>query len=134
MKCSGALIARLVSDRVHDAAHVFRTMINLAHQEVLPFLALLAFSDLLDGADEARASPLTPGALETSKPTHLHPADFAISPLNPVLPRGAPWIGGIERCLDQKEAPTSLLRGVGARGSVADQTRRGDTKRGPDQV
>jgi hypothetical protein len=101
---------RLVSDRVHDAEHVLRTMIDLAHQEVVPFQALLAFGNLLDGADKARALPLTPGALETSKPTHLHPADFAVSPLNPILPRGALRIGGIERCLAICRKPFRIVR------------------------
>src|SRR5258708_40263773 len=73
-------------------------MTDLAHEEVLPFLALLAFGNVLDGADEARNPPLTPGTFETSKPTHLDPADFAASSLNSVLTRGALRIGGTERC------------------------------------
>ena len=97
-RSSGVLVA-VVSDRVHDAEHVLGTMIDLAHEEVLPFLALLAFGNVLDGADKVRGPPPTPGALEASKPTHLHPADFAVSPLNPVLAQGAMRIGGsMPRC------------------------------------
>jgi hypothetical protein len=50
----------LVSDRVHHAKHVLRTMIDLAHQEVLAFLVLLALRDISDGTDEAHDLSRTP--------------------------------------------------------------------------
>src|SRR5262249_38750519 len=56
------------------------------------------------------APPLMPGSLETSKPTHLNPADFAVSPLNPVLARAALRIDGIERCLDVCPKPFCIVR------------------------
>jgi hypothetical protein len=84
----------LVSDSVHDAENVLSAMIDLAHEELQLFLvrlalglALLAFGNVLDGADEAHGSPLMPGPLETSKPPHLYPMDLAVSPQNPVLMR-----------------------------------------------
>jgi hypothetical protein len=41
-------------------------MIDLAHQEVLPFLVLLAFGNVLDGADEGHDPAPTPRALKMS--------------------------------------------------------------------
>src|SRR5260370_20111345 len=38
----------LVGDRVDNAEHVLGAMIDLAHEEVLPFLTLLAFGNILD--------------------------------------------------------------------------------------
>src|SRR5262252_6176336 len=43
----------LVSDRVDDAEHVLGAMIDLAHEEMLLLLALLAFGDVLNGAAQA---------------------------------------------------------------------------------
>src|SRR6266446_2942245 len=88
----------LVSDRVHNAEHVLGAMIDLAYEEVLLFLALLAFGNVLDGAN-AHGPALTPGTLEISKPESLHPADLAVSPPEPELGRGALRFGGIERRL-----------------------------------
>src|SRR5262249_28257960 len=60
----------LVSDGVNDAEHVFGAMIDFAHEEMLFFLALpafflalLAFGDVLDGADETYGPSLAPAAL-----------------------------------------------------------------------
>src|SRR5215472_1140291 len=66
-------------------------MIDFAHEEV--FL-LLALRDVRYGANDACGSPLTQGALEISKPMHLHPADFPASPLEPELDRAELRIGG----------------------------------------
>src|SRR5258707_4692645 len=44
----------LVGDRVHDAEHVLCAMIDLAHEEVLPFLALPAFRNIRNRGDDAR--------------------------------------------------------------------------------
>src|SRR5215467_14521410 len=77
----------LVSDRIHDAEHIFGAMIDFTHEEVLLFLALLAFGNVLDRAGEVHELPLRPGALKISKSTTLHPADLAISPPNSVLIR-----------------------------------------------
>jgi hypothetical protein len=74
----------LVRDRVHDAEHVLGTMTDLAHQEVLPFLALFAFGNVLSGTDHADGASLVRGALEIRKPVSLHIPDLAVSPLNPV--------------------------------------------------
>src|SRR5215475_6733278 len=70
----------LVSDRVDDTEHVLGAMINFAHKEVLLFLALLAFGDVLSGAGHAYGPSIPAGALEMSKPQSLYPADRAISP------------------------------------------------------
>src|SRR5260370_5279386 len=84
----------LVSDCIHDAEHILGAMIDFAHEEINLLLALLAFGNVLSGADEAREPSLTPGALEISKPMSLHPADLAVSPLNPVPMRVRLPIGG----------------------------------------
>src|SRR5215470_17888648 len=60
-------------------------MINLAHEEVLLLLALLAFGNVLNRAAEAHDAALRPRALKISKPMGLHPADLAVSPPNPIL-------------------------------------------------
>src|SRR5262245_40618963 len=73
-------------------------MINLAHQEVLLFLLLFAFGDVLYGAAEAYDPALGPRAIKISKSVGLHPADLAVSPPNPVLVVDIRlWIGRIER-------------------------------------
>src|SRR6266478_6322077 len=38
----------LVSDRIHHAEHILGAMIDLAHEEVLPFLTLFAWGNILD--------------------------------------------------------------------------------------
>jgi hypothetical protein len=63
-------------------------MINLAHEEALPFLAPLAFGNVVSDTDNAREPSLALVVLEVRKPTHLYPADFAVSSLNPVLVGG----------------------------------------------
>src|SRR5258708_15983463 len=85
-------------------------MIDFAHEEINLLLALLAFGSVLSGADEAREPSLTPGALEISKPMSLHPADLAVSPLNPVLMRVRLRIGGIERRLAVRPNPFRVVR------------------------
>jgi hypothetical protein len=49
----------LVSNRVHDAEHILGAMINLAHEELLPFLVLLAFRYVVHGANDAHGPSLT---------------------------------------------------------------------------
>ena len=88
--------AGLVSDSVYDTEHVLGSMIDFAHEEV--FL-LLALRDVRYGANDACGSSLTQGALEISKPMHLHPADFPASPPEPELDRAGLRIGRIERHL-----------------------------------
>src|SRR5258708_39267802 len=80
-------------------------MIDFAHEEVLFFLALLAFGNVLDGADKAHDLSLGPGALAIGKPATLHPTDLAVSPPEPVLIRVGLRIGGIERRLSGLPKP-----------------------------
>jgi hypothetical protein len=88
----------LASDCVHDTEHVLGAMIDLAHEEVLPFLALLSLVDVLDGADEAHDPSLTARALKTmSKPLGLQPANLTVPPPEAELRRGSLRLGGIER-------------------------------------
>src|SRR5712671_6324814 len=75
-------------------------MTDFAHEEVLLFLALLAFGNVLSGADDARGPSLMAGALEISEPQSLHPADLSVSRPEPELGRGALRIDGIERGLE----------------------------------
>src|SRR5260370_18288634 len=98
-----------MSDRVHNAEHVLGAMTDLAHEEVLLFLALLAFGNVLDGAN-AHGPALTHGTLEISKPESLHPADLAVSPPEPELGRGTLRFGGIERPLKGPPNPFRLVR------------------------
>src|SRR5258708_10522463 len=85
-------------------------MIDLAHEEVLPFLALLAFGNVLCGADEAHDLSLTPGTLEIGKSMILHPADLAVSPPDPVLDREGLRIDGIKSCRDTRPNPLNVVR------------------------
>src|SRR5215468_5700711 len=80
-------------------------MIDLAHKEVLPFLALLAFGNVLSGTDHADSASLGRGILEIRKTVSLHTPDLAVSPLNPVLDRIRFRIGGIERYYDSRPNP-----------------------------
>src|SRR5258708_40110309 len=75
-------------------------MIDFAHEEVLLFLALLAFGDVLSGAGHADGPSLTPGALEMTKPQLRRPTDLAASPPEPELGRGTLRIDRIERRRD----------------------------------
>src|SRR5262249_39606935 len=84
-----------MGDRVHDAEHVLGAMIDFAHEEVLLFLALLAFSNVLSGAGHAYGPSLTPHALEISNAKSLHPTDIAVSPQESELGRGTLWIDGV---------------------------------------
>src|SRR5262249_36063049 len=86
----------LASDSIHYAEHVPGAMVARAREEVQPslvlvepFLVLFAFGNILYCADQAHRPPLIAAALELNKSLHLHPADPAVSPLNPVLMRGA---------------------------------------------
>jgi hypothetical protein len=86
---------RLVSDRVHDTEHILGAMADLAHQQALPFLALLAFGNVLDGADATHSPSVAPDALKIGKPVSFQPADFATASLNPVVMRvgrGISWV------------------------------------------
>src|SRR5258708_32519656 len=85
-------------------------MIDLAHEEVLPFLALLAFGNVLCGADEAHDLSLTPGTLEIGKSMILHPADLAVSPPDPPLDRERLRIDGINSRRDSRPHPLNLVR------------------------
>src|SRR5260370_10108127 len=98
-----------MSDRVHNAEHVLGAMTDLAHEEGLLFLALLAFGNVLDGAN-AHGPALTPGTLEISKPESLHPADLAVSPPEPELGRGTLRFGGVERRLKSRPNPFRVVR------------------------
>src|SRR6267143_257800 len=97
-------------------------MIDLAHEEVLAFLALLAFGNVLCGADEAHDLSLRPGTLEIGKSMILHPADLAVSPPDPVLDREGLRIDGIKSRRDRRPS----LRG----GADRTATSRGGLHRG----
>src|SRR5262249_21427473 len=75
----------LVGNRVDDAEHILGPMIDLAHEEMLLLLALLAFGDVLNRTAEAHGPAFRPGALKISKSMTLRPADRAVSPPNPEL-------------------------------------------------
>jgi hypothetical protein len=49
-------------------------MVDLAHKEVLPFLALLAFGNVLNRTTEAYELAVGPGTLKTSKSKCFAPA------------------------------------------------------------
>src|SRR5215467_5099078 len=87
----------LASDCVHDTKHVLGTMIDLAHEEVLSFLALLAFGNVLSSTDHADGVSLVGGTLEIRKPVSLHPPDLAVCPQVLELSHAGFRIGGIER-------------------------------------
>jgi hypothetical protein len=55
-------------------------MVDLAHKEVLPFLALLAFGNVLNRTTEAYELAVGPGTLKTSKSKYLAPANVSIPP------------------------------------------------------
>src|SRR5260370_17435357 len=85
-------------------------MIDLAHEEVLPFLALLAFGNVLCGADEAHDLSLRPGTLEIGKSMILHPADLAVFPPDTVLNREGLRIDGIKSRRDSRPNPLNVVR------------------------
>src|SRR5260370_39184206 len=85
-------------------------MIDFAHKEVLIFLSLLAFGDVLSGAGHAYGPSLAPGALEMSKPQSLHPTDLAVSPPEPEFGGGALRIDRIERRRDGCPKPFRVVR------------------------
>ena len=85
-------------------------MIDLAHEEVLPFFPLLAFCNISDGADEGSDPSLMPNALKISKSMSLYPADFTVLPLDPILMRVGFWIGGIERRLAARPKQFRIVR------------------------
>src|SRR5258708_23476648 len=84
-------------------------MIDVAHEEVLTFLALLAFCNIRSGADDASGPSLTPGAFEISTPMHLYPADLAASRMEPALDRVGLRVDGIERRLARPK-PLRIVR------------------------
>src|SRR5215470_3604121 len=83
----------LAGDCVYETEHILGAMIDLAHQETLPLLAVLAFRNVLHDADDACGPWLRPSPVEVSKPMRLHPPNLAGSPLNPILMRWALRIG-----------------------------------------
>ena len=95
---------------MHDAEHIFGAMIDFAHENVLLFLALLAFGNVLNGADHPRGPCLTPDVLEISKPNRRHPPEPAISLKEPVLCHGAFRIDGVERRFAVRPNPFRILR------------------------
>src|SRR5262249_20925880 len=105
----GSSGGRLVSDRVHYTEHVLGTMIDLTHEEVLLFLALLAFGNVLSGTDHADGASLVRDTLEIRKPVGLHTPNLAVSSLNPVLGRIGFGIGGIERRFDGRPNPLYVV-------------------------
>src|SRR5215831_3344737 len=100
----------LASDRVHDAEHVLGAMIDFAHEEVLFFLALLAFGNVRNGADDTHRPLFAPGAIEICKPESLSPADLAVSPPKPELGRGPVRIDGIESRLERRQNSFHVVR------------------------
>src|SRR5499427_395675 len=106
----GVFCGGLVRDRVDDTEHVLGAMIDLAHEEVLPFLALLAFCDIRNGADDARGPSLTLRAFEISTPMHLHPADLTASPAESELDRVGLRIDWIERRLARRPKRLRIVR------------------------
>src|SRR5258708_13494831 len=75
-------------------------MIDFAHEEVLLFLALLAFGNVLSSATETHDPSLRPGTFKIREPMTLYPADRAVLPPNPELTVDVRLrIGGIERRL-----------------------------------
>src|SRR5215475_14162648 len=86
-------------------------MIDLAHQEMLFFLALLAFGDVLNGAAQAHGPSLRPSTLKICERISLHPADGPISPPNPEFMVNVRLrIGGVERRLAVCQKPFRVLR------------------------
>src|SRR5260370_37408171 len=85
-------------------------MIDLAHEEVHLLLALLAFANVRDGADDARARSLRPVALEISEPMRLSPMDLAVSRLNSELDRIRLPLPGIARRLEGRPNPFRIVR------------------------
>src|SRR5258707_9296811 len=84
-------------------------MTDFAHEEVLFFLAFLAFGNVRDGADDADGPSLAPVALEISLPEGLHPPDLTVSPPDPELGRGAMRFGGIERRVVGRPNPFRIV-------------------------
>src|SRR5262245_16430959 len=85
-------------------------MIDFAHEEVLFFLALLAFGNVLSGAAEAHSMALRPGARKISKPMPLYPANRTVPAPNPVLMGERLRIDGIERRLAVRPKPFRVVR------------------------
>src|SRR5262249_5161223 len=81
-----------------------------AHEEVLLFLTLLAFGDVLNCPAEAYGQALRPGTLKVSKSVSLHPTDLTISPPDPELAGGVLRIGRIERRLAIRPKPFVVVR------------------------
>src|SRR5215468_2960809 len=79
------------------------------HEEMLFFLALLAFGNVLSGTDHADGASLVRGTLEVCKPVSLHIPNLAVSPLNPVFDRIAFRICGIERRFHARSNPFDVV-------------------------
>src|SRR5262249_36110661 len=73
----------------------------------LSFLALLAFRNVVNGANDGPS--LTLVAVEMREPAYFYPVHRAVSPLNPVLMRRATWMGGIDRCLTLRQEPFRVI-------------------------
>src|SRR5258708_27469609 len=85
-------------------------MIDFAHEEVLLFLALLAFGNVLSSATETHDPSLRPGTFKIREPMTLYPADRAVLPPNPELMVDVRLrIGGIERRLAGRPKPLRIL-------------------------
>src|SRR5258708_21715046 len=86
-------------------------MIDFAHEEVLLFLALLAFGNVLSSATETHDPSLRPGTFKIREPMTLYPADRAVLPPNPELMVDVRLrIGGIERRLAVRPKPLRIVR------------------------
>src|SRR5215471_16990931 len=84
-------------------------MINLAHEQALPFLPPLAFGNVLSGTDHADGASLVPDALKMNERMGFCPADLAISAPVPELVGVGLQIGGIERRFDGRPNPFYVI-------------------------
>src|SRR5579883_1420694 len=92
-------------------------MIDLAHEQMLPFRLLLTFffaslalCNVLCGPDHVDGASFASDALEMNKPMRLHPADLPILAAVPEL--GGIWlrISGVERRFDVCTDPSHVVR------------------------
>src|SRR5258708_13388079 len=86
-------------------------MIDFEEEEVLLFLTLLAFGNVLSSANETHDPSLRPGTFKIREPMTLYPADRAVLPPNPELTVDVRLrIGGIERRLAVRPKPLRIVR------------------------
>src|SRR5215831_12493778 len=86
-------------------------MIDFAHEEMLFFLALLAFGDVVNGAAEAHGPSLRAGSFKICERISLHRTDGTISPPHPEFMVNVRLrIGGIERRLASRPKPFHVVR------------------------